>query len=83
MCNPDASQSSGRHCILINGSMPGPTIIANWGDTLRLTVENKVEVNGTSIHWHGLRQLNSNIQDGTNGITECKLLVYISISYIS
>jgi FtsP/CotA-like multicopper oxidase with cupredoxin domain len=28
--------------------------------------------NGTSIHWHGLRQLNSVSQDGVNGITECK-----------
>jgi L-ascorbate oxidase len=29
--------------------------------------------NGTSIHWHGMRQLGSNDQDGVNGITECPL----------
>lgn len=29
--------------------------------------------NGTSIHWHGIRQLNTNTQDGVNGITECPL----------
>ena len=27
----------------------------------------------TSIHWHGIRQLNNNIADGVNGITECPL----------
>lgn len=53
--------------------MPGPVITANWGDTLRITVRNKMQHNGTSIHWHGLRQLNTVSQDGTNGITECAL----------
>lgn len=27
----------------------------------------------TSIHWHGLRQYHTNIQDGANGVTECPL----------
>ena len=30
-------------------------------------------VTSTSIHWHGVRQQNSNIQDGTPGITECPI----------
>ncbi len=25
----------------------------------------------TAMHWHGVRQLNSNIADGVGGITEC------------
>ena len=29
--------------------------------------------NGTSIHWHGLRQWYSNSMDGSNGVTECPL----------
>lgn len=29
--------------------------------------------NRTSIHWHGLRQHLTNIQDGANGVTECPL----------
>ena len=29
--------------------------------------------NGTSIHWHGLRQWYTNSMDGTNGVTECPL----------
>jgi FtsP/CotA-like multicopper oxidase with cupredoxin domain len=70
-CNPDGAGS--RVCMLINGRYPGPTIVANWGDTLRITVRNMLSANGTSIHWHGFRMLNTNIQDGTNGITECAL----------
>jgi hypothetical protein len=27
----------------------------------------------TSMHWHGIRQMNSNIMDGTNGVTECPI----------
>jgi hypothetical protein len=25
------------------------------------------------MHWHGIRQMNSNIMDGTNGVTECPI----------
>ncbi|KAF2195149.1 multicopper oxidase [Zopfia rhizophila CBS 207.26] len=72
-CNPDGAVE--RVCLLINNKSPGlgPTIRANWGDTLRITVRNMMQHNGTSIHWHGLRQLNSNTEDGVNGITECAL----------
>jgi hypothetical protein len=34
-CNPDGASS--RICMLINGRYPGPTIVANWGDTIRVT----------------------------------------------
>ncbi|KAF2005811.1 multicopper oxidase [Amniculicola lignicola CBS 123094] len=70
-CNPDGHGA--RLCMLINNQYPGPTITANWGDTLRITVRNQLQHNGTSMHWHGLRQLNSNIEDGANGVTECAL----------
>ena len=45
--------------------------LIDWGDTLSITVNNLMEDNGTSIHWHGIRQLNSVGEDGVNGITEC------------
>ncbi|KAL1900129.1 laccase, multicopper oxidase, benzenediol:oxygen oxidorectuctase [Sporothrix stenoceras] len=59
--------------MLINGTLPGPVITADWGDTLSITVVNKLKTNGTSMHWHGMRQLNNNLQDGVNGITECPI----------
>jgi FtsP/CotA-like multicopper oxidase with cupredoxin domain len=58
---------------VFNGQYPGPEIVADWGDTLQITVKNSLKDNGTSIHWHGFRQLHSNQMDGTNGITECPI----------
>lgn len=48
-CNPDGSGS--RICSLVNGQFPGPTIRANWGDTVAITVKNSLQDNGTSIHF--------------------------------
>ncbi|KIH92351.1 hypothetical protein SPBR_02389 [Sporothrix brasiliensis 5110] len=62
---------SKQKAMLINGQFPGPTINANWGDTISVNVINKLQTNGTGIHWHGLRQLNNNINDGVPGVTEC------------
>ncbi|KAK5084048.1 laccase, multicopper oxidase, benzenediol:oxygen oxidorectuctase [Exophiala xenobiotica] len=62
-----------RPVYAINGQFPGPTIKANWGDTIVVTVKNSLQNNGTSMHWHGVRQWKSNAMDGTNGITECPL----------
>ncbi|KAK6068603.1 multicopper oxidase [Seiridium cupressi] len=59
--------------MLINNQYPGPVLYADWGDTLVINVANNMQTNGTSIHWHGLRQLHTNIQDGANGVTECPL----------
>ncbi|AEO58496.1 extracellular laccase, lcc1 [Thermothelomyces thermophilus ATCC 42464] len=50
-----------------------PTIFADWGDTIQVTVINNLETNGTSIHWHGLHQKGTNLHDGANGITECPI----------
>jgi FtsP/CotA-like multicopper oxidase with cupredoxin domain len=62
-----------RPIFAINGLYPGPTIRASWGDTLKITVTNSLTHNGTSIHWHGIRQYKTNQMDGTGGITECPL----------
>ena len=40
---------------------------------ISVTVHNNLQDNGTAIHWHGIRQLNSVTMDGTNGLTECPL----------
>ena len=42
--------------ILVNGQFPGPTIEANWGDTIQVTVSNDIEDEGLALHWHGLQQ---------------------------
>ncbi|EEH11598.1 laccase [Histoplasma capsulatum G186AR] len=62
-----------RLVLAVNGQFPGPTIRAEWGDTVRIHVKNNMQNNGTSIHWHGIRQKYTNQQDGTNGVTECPI----------
>ncbi|KAK1964426.1 Cupredoxin, partial [Colletotrichum sublineola] len=60
----------------VERTYPGPTLEGNWSDTFRITVKNKLKnYNGTSIHWHGIRQLNTNWMDGVSGVTECPIPV--------
>ena len=58
--------------VVFNKTYPGPWIQACWGDTVVVTVKNRIsKYNGTTIHWHGIRQLNNFQNDGVNGITQC------------
>ena len=38
-----------------------------------MNVTNLMHHNGTSVHWHGIRQLDSVHMDGVNGITQCPI----------
>ncbi|KAF4310328.1 Multicopper oxidase type 1 [Botryosphaeria dothidea] len=62
-----------RSAMAVNGSIPGPTIVADWGDQVRVTVLNNLTTsgNGSSIHWHGIRQNYTNQNDGVVSITQC------------
>jgi len=61
--------------------MPGPAIEANWGDTIVVTVNNKLTNNGTSIHFHGVRQNLTNEYDGVPSITQCPIAPGESMTY--
>jgi len=54
---------------LVNGAFPGPPITATEGDTLVVTVHNKLHLEGLSIHWHGIKQVDNNLMDGTAFVT--------------
>ncbi|KAF2274576.1 uncharacterized protein EI97DRAFT_102769 [Westerdykella ornata] len=69
----DPDGSGPRLAMLINGTYPGPTLRASWGDTLVINVKSELQHNGTGIHWHGVRQLNSCQHDGVGGVTECPI----------
>ncbi|RMZ81035.1 hypothetical protein DV738_g2460, partial [Chaetothyriales sp. CBS 135597] len=64
-----------RSVILVNDAFPGPTIEANWGDTIEVTVTNSITgpEEGTSLHWHGLLQQGTGYEDGVPGITQCPI----------
>jgi len=69
-CNQDGYE---RACMTFNGTIPGPTITAEWGDDLVIHVTNNMKLNGTSVHWHGLRQWGSVEYDGVPGVTQCPI----------
>ncbi|KAJ6115985.1 Cupredoxin [Penicillium sp. IBT 18751x] len=62
-----------RTAMAVNGSIPGPTIQADWGDNVIVHVTNNLAStkNGSSIHFHGIRQNYTNPNDGVVSITQC------------
>ncbi|GER47600.1 ascorbate oxidase [Striga asiatica] len=42
--------------ITINGKTPGPSIIAQQGDTIVVELKNSLLTENVAIHWHGIRQ---------------------------
>ncbi|KAJ1281952.1 hypothetical protein BS78_03G012700 [Paspalum vaginatum] len=67
--------------VTINGEAPGPTIRATRGDTVVVTVRNKLGTENTGIHWHGIRQIGSPWADGTVGVTQCPILPDETFTY--
>ena len=65
---PDGCRNSEMK--VFNAQYPGPWIEACWGDEIEVTVTNKLSCNGTTIHWHGIRQLNNVENDGVNAVTQ-------------
>lgn len=72
-----------RSAMAVNGTIPGPTIYADWGDTVTVHVTNSLTTsqNGTSIHWHGIRQNYTNGNDGVVSVTQCPTAPGESIDY--
>lgn len=52
--SPDCFQ---KMVITINGRSPGPTIIAEEGDTVIVELTNGLLTENVAIHWHGIRQV--------------------------
>ncbi|KAK8017818.1 hypothetical protein PG993_014144 [Apiospora rasikravindrae] len=79
--SPDGYNKSG---IFVNGQFPGPTIEANWGDWIEVTVHNNIigdDAEGTAIHWHGLTQRNTQEFDGVPSITQCPIAPGATFTY--
>ncbi|KPM35398.1 Laccase-2 [Neonectria ditissima] len=72
-----------RSAMAVNGSIPGPTLFADWGDTVVIHVTNSLttSLNGSSVHWHGIRQNYTNQNDGVTAITQCPLAPGESLTY--
>lgn len=79
-----APDGRSRWTLTINGSIPGPTIIVDWGDTVIVHLRNNLSKtlhNGTSLHFHGIRQLNTNPMDGVVSLTQCPIAPGQTMTY--
>ncbi|RDW66476.1 putative Laccase-2 [Coleophoma cylindrospora] len=70
-----------RYAMTFNGTVPGPTLTADWGDELVIHVTNNMKNNGTAIHWHGMRQKGTLEMDGVPGVTQCPIAPGESLTY--
>ncbi|KAL2619672.1 hypothetical protein AAZV13_08G320650 [Glycine max] len=61
-----------KSIVTVNGQFPGPRIVAREGDRLLIKVTNHVQ-NNISVHWHGIRQLQSGWADGPSYVTQCPI----------
>ena len=61
----DGTEHSGY---TLNGSTPGPTIRAELGDLVEVTLRNDNVEDGATLHWHGLDVPNA--MDGVAGVTQ-------------
>lgn len=70
--------------MLVNGQLPGPKVEANWGDEIIIHLTNAMpqgDKNGTSLHFHGIRQKGTNEMDGVSSITQCPVAPGDSMTY--
>jgi FtsP/CotA-like multicopper oxidase with cupredoxin domain len=70
-----------RFALTYNGTIPGPALIADWGDTFVVHVTNHMTENGTTTHFHGMRQLNNSQYDGVPGVTQCPIAPGKTMTY--
>ncbi|KAG1899689.1 laccase [Suillus fuscotomentosus] len=66
-----------KSAVLAGGTLPGPIITGQKGDTFKINVTNHLNdetmLTSTSIHWHGLFQRHSNQMDGAAFVTQCPI----------
>jgi iron transport multicopper oxidase len=62
-----------RPVIGINGKWPPPVLETTVGEKVIIFVQNKLGNETTSIHWHGIRQLQSGTMDGPSAVTQCPI----------
>ncbi|KAF2465641.1 uncharacterized protein BDR25DRAFT_295302 [Lindgomyces ingoldianus] len=69
-----------REMIFINGQFPGPTLEIDQGDWVEIVVQNNMPYNST-IHYHGIEQLNTPWADGVPGFSQRPIQPGASFTY--
>ena len=63
----------------VNGQSPGPTIHADVGDLVEVSLTNESVPDGITLHWHGIEVPNS--MDGVAGVTQDAVMEGESFTY--
>ena len=66
----DTGEAISRLGILVNGTYPGPTLMVNKGDQVRVQVVNQLADRETVLHFHGQHQVDTFYMDGVGGVTQ-------------
>ncbi|XWS74214.1 hypothetical protein CRYUN_Cryun02cG0196700 [Craigia yunnanensis] len=61
-----------KSIVSVNRQFPGPRIVVREGDQLQIKVVNHVQ-NNISVHWQGIRQLQTGWADGPAYVTQCPI----------
>ncbi len=62
-----------RSIFTINGQLFGPTLVVWENQTLVIDVRNNMLSESTSIHWHGMHQINTPWMDGVGHLSQCPI----------
>ena len=71
-----------RTVVQVNGTVPGPTIFVDEWDWVEVRVLNRMRVNSTSIHWHGMVQYDTPYSDGVPFVTQCPIGAGQEVTYV-
>lgn len=71
-----------RGFLSINFQLPAPTLHVCKNDILVVDVVNEAEGTSTSIHWHGIRQIGTQFNDGVPYLTQCPIPYNSQFRYI-
>ena len=77
--NPDGQFA--RPVIGVNNAWPCPTINVTVGDTVTVTINNKLGNETTGLHFHGIDQIGTPEMDGPSGVTQCPVPPGSSMTY--
>lgn len=71
-----------RTLYTVNRQLPGPTIEVCQNDTIVVEVRNLMLAETTTIHWHGIKQRDTQFMDGVPYITQCPILPGEQFTYV-
>jgi FtsP/CotA-like multicopper oxidase with cupredoxin domain len=68
--------------ITVNGQFPGPKIKVKKGSTMRITVRNNLQLEGITLHWHGLHMIDNFWNDGAAFVSQCPINGGTEFTYV-